>query len=56
MKTARLLALAGLLLTVGPAGLFAAGLIAEPPMKLLLLAGMALWFAAAPRWLRDPAE
>lgn len=56
MKTARLLALLGLLLTLGPAALFALGLLAEGPMKLALLGGTILWFAAAPRWLGDTGD
>lgn len=56
MKVARLLALLALLLTVGPAALFALGLIAETTMKTTLLVGAVLWFAAAPRWLRGTAD
>jgi len=56
MKLARLLALLALLLTVGPAALFALGLIAEATMKFTLLVGAVLWFVTAPRWLRGAAE
>lgn len=52
MKTARIFALLALLLTVVPPALFAAGLLADGPMKLAMLIGAVLWFAAAPRWLR----
>lgn len=52
MNLARLLALAGLLLTVGPAILFAAGHLSDSGMKLTMLVGTILWFAAAPKWLR----
>lgn len=52
MKTARIIALLGLLLTVGPAALFAAGMLDEGPMKLAIVVGTLLWFGAAPRWLR----
>ena len=52
MKLARVLALFALLLTVGPAVLFAVGSMAEGTMKLLMLTGTLLWFATAPRWLR----
>lgn len=56
MKIARLLALFALLLTVGPAVLFAAGVLADAPMKALMLIGTVLWFAAAPKWLRGGTE
>lgn len=56
MKTARILALFALVLSVGPAILFALGLLAEDTMKLALLVGTVLWFAAAPKWLKGGAD
>lgn len=56
MNFARLLALLALLLTVGPAALFALGILSDSAMKLLMLVGTALWFAAAPRWLRGGTD
>jgi Flp pilus assembly protein protease CpaA len=56
MNLPRLLALLALVLTVGPAVLFAAGVLGDGPMKLLLLAGAVLWFAAAPRWLKGGTD
>ena len=56
MKLAPLLAILALVLTLGPAILFAAGVLGDGAMKLLLLAGTVLWFAAAPRWLRGGTE
>lgn len=52
MKTARLLALLALALTLVPPALFAAGRLGDAAMKLAMLVGAVLWFAAAPRWLR----
>ncbi len=49
----RALALLALVLTVGPAILFAAGALAENTMKLVMVVGMLLWFATAPRWLHE---
>jgi hypothetical protein len=56
MKTARMFALAALLLTVGPAALFAAGALGEGAMKAAMLLGAVLWFAAAPLWLRGASD
>lgn len=53
MNIARLLALFALLLTLGPAILFATGALADSTMKLAMLLGAVLWFATAPRWLRN---
>jgi hypothetical protein len=66
MKTvAKIVAIAGLLLTIGPpAWAFLAG-VAEPSpsepysgmsdglMKALMAVGAILWFAAAPKWLKE---
>ncbi|HWL17301.1 MAG TPA: hypothetical protein VNR00_16965 [Opitutus sp.] len=51
MKLARLVALLALVLTVGPAILFAAGVLSDAAMKHTMLVGTLLWFIAAPRWL-----
>jgi hypothetical protein len=56
MNLARLLALLALLLTVIPPALFAAGRLADGPMKLLMLVGAVLWFATAPRALQGGAK
>lgn len=56
MNLPRALALLALALTLGPAILFATGLLAEGPMKLLMLAGTVLWFATAPRWLKGGTD
>lgn len=56
MNLPRLLALLALALTVGPAALHAAGWLGDAPMKLLMLAGMFLWFATAPRWLKGSTD
>lgn len=56
MNFARLLALFALLLTIGPAVLFAAGALSESVMKLTMLAGTILWFVAAPRWLHGGTD
>ncbi len=56
MNVARIVALLGLLLTVGPAALFAAGLVSDSTMKLTMVVGTVLWFAAAPKWLRGGTE
>lgn len=52
MKIACFAGVFALLLTIVPPALFAAGMMADGPMKLLMLIGTALWFAAAPKWLR----
>jgi hypothetical protein len=52
MKIARTLSLLALALTLVPAILFAVGRMSDAWMKLALVAGTILWFAAAPRWLR----
>lgn len=52
MNLPRLAALVALTLIVGPAALYALGRLGEDTMKLALLVGTVLWFAAAPRWLK----
>ncbi len=52
----RALALLALVLTVGPAILFAVGALSDSAMKLAMLVGTVLWFATAPRWLRGGAD
>lgn len=49
---ARLLSLFALALTIVPPALFALGRFGDAPMKLAMLVGAVLWFAAAPKWLR----
>lgn len=56
MKLARALALLALALTLGPAILFATGSLGDAPMKVLMLVGTVLWFAAAPRWLKGGTD
>lgn len=56
MKLFRALALLALALTLGPAILFATGLLGDTPMKILMLVGTVLWFAAAPRWLQGGTD
>lgn len=56
MNLARSLALFALLLTIAPAALFAAGALSESIMKLTMLCGAILWFAAAPRWLHGGTD
>jgi len=56
MKTARLLSLLALLLTIAPAILYAVGALGDAAMKMALLVGTVLWFVAAPRWLRGGTE
>ena len=56
MKTARLLSLLALLLTITPAILYAVGVLGGAAMKMTLLLGTVLWFLAAPRWLRGGTE
>jgi hypothetical protein len=56
MNLARLLALLALALTIVPALLFAAGHLSDGGMKLAMLVGTILWFAAAPRWLRGGTD
>ncbi len=53
---ARYLSLLALALTVGPAALFALGVLGDAPMKLAMLAGTVLWFAASPYWLKGGSE
>ncbi|MFZ5494680.1 MAG: hypothetical protein ACOZE5_05005 [Verrucomicrobiota bacterium] len=56
MNLARYIALIALVLTVGPAVLFAAGWLGDAAMKGLMLLGTVLWFAAAPRWLKGGTD
>lgn len=56
MKLPRIASLVALTLVVGPAALFALGRLGEPAMKLAMLVGTILWFAAAPRWLRGESD
>lgn len=56
MNLPRLLALIALALTIVPAALFAAGVLGDGPMKLLMLAGAVLWFVTAPRWLKGGTD
>lgn len=53
---ARNLSLLALALTVVPAALFAFGVLGDAPMKLAMLAGTVLWFAASPHWLKGGSE
>ena len=53
---ARYLSLLALALTVVPAALFAFGVFGDAPMKLAMLAGTVLWFAASPYWLKGGGE
>jgi hypothetical protein len=53
---ARYLSLLALTLTVVPAALFALGALGDAPMKLAMLAGTVLWFAASPYWLKGGSE
>ena len=53
---ARYLSLLALALTVVPAALFALGVLGDAPMKLAMLAGTVLWFAASPYWLKGGGE
>ena len=43
-------------LALGPAILFALGVLGDAPMKILMLAGTVLWFVAAPRWLKGGTD
>lgn len=56
MNLARAFALFALVLTLGPAILFACGALSDGAMKLTMLIGTVLWFVAAPRWLRGGAD
>jgi hypothetical protein len=56
MKLFRALALLALALTLGPAVLYATGVLGESAMKILMLAGAVLWFVAAPRWLKGGTD
>lgn len=56
MNIARFVALLALVLTIVPPLLFALGRMEDGLMKLVMLAGAALWFAAAPRALRGGTE
>jgi len=47
-----LLALSGLALTLIPSTLVFAGEISAQANKILMAAGMLLWFAVAPFWIR----
>ncbi|MBE2214259.1 MAG: hypothetical protein IAE82_10345 [Opitutaceae bacterium] len=49
---ARLVGILALGLTLIPPALFAAGKLADAPMKTAMLAGAVLWFVAAPLWLK----
>ena len=49
---ARNISLLALALTVVPAALFAFGALGDGPMKIAMLAGTVLWFAASPYWLK----
>ena len=53
---ARYLSLLALALTVMPAALFALGLLGDAPMKLAMVVGAVLWFAASPYWLKGGGE
>ena len=53
---ARNLALIALALTVVPAVLFACGVLGDAPMKIAMIAGTVLWFAASPYWLKGGKE
>lgn len=53
---ARYLSLLALALTVVPAALFALGVLGDAPMKLAMLVGTVLWFAASPYWLKGGSE
>jgi hypothetical protein len=53
---AKILAPLGLALTVVPPVLFAFHMIPAGPLKQLMLAGCALWFLAAPLWMKGGAE
>jgi hypothetical protein len=53
---ARYLSLLALALTVLPAALFAAKVLGDAPMKMAMLAGTVLWFAASPYWLKGGSE
>jgi hypothetical protein len=53
---ARYLSLFALALTVVPAALFALGVLGDAPMKLAMLVGTVLWFAASPYWLKGGSE
>ncbi|HUL52059.1 MAG TPA: hypothetical protein VLT83_01495 [Opitutaceae bacterium] len=53
---ARNLALAALALTVVPSALFAFGALGDTPMKIAMMAGAVLWFAASPFWLKGGKE
>jgi hypothetical protein len=52
-KILSLLALAG---TIVPAALFMFKALDAGPMKLIMLASTALWFAASPFWLKGGSE
>lgn len=56
MNLARALALLALALTLLPPIAFATGHLGDSAMKLLMLVGTVLWFAAAPKWLRGGAD
>jgi hypothetical protein len=57
MKTlAPIAALLALALTVVPPALFALGKLADAPMKGAMLAGVVLWFVAAPFWLKGGTD
>lgn len=49
---ARVVGILALGLTVIPPALFAAGKLADAPMKTAMLAGAVLWFVAGPLWLK----
>ena len=51
MKAIHALSFLALALTIVPPILFAMGSLAEGTMKLLMVVGVVLWFATAPRWL-----
>ncbi len=52
----RTLSLLALALTVLPAVLFACGALGDAPMKLAMVVGTVLWFAASPFWLKGGKE
>ncbi len=57
MKTAmKLLGLAALALTIVPPFLFMTKSLAEAAMKGIMLAGVVLWFVAAPFGMKGGAE
>lgn len=50
------ISIAGLALTIVPAILTFSGIITMETNKLLMLAGMILWFASAPFWMQRKNE